>query len=193
MPPLPVIAHTIRVAFKWSNAVFLRPAVNVMHFSSDSYDIPSLITAIDANVTAAMWQQTNTDSHIAEYTLTPLDGSSASVVHATGSPAKFSGPQSGGDLLPQVAVLVKLNTASRGRRARGRAYLPWCQEGVVANGIYNATARAAQQTAWNSFRSAMASASKPLQVASYANPSAEDCTAATVESLTATQRLRQPR
>jgi hypothetical protein len=164
-----------------------------MHFHSAIYDIPSLITALDANVTAAMWQQTNTDSHVAAYTLTPLDGNSASVEHSTGSPAKWAGPQSGGDLLPQVAVVAKHVTASRGRSYRGRTFLPWCQEGVVSFGAYNATARSAQQSAWNAFLAAMSAASKPLQVASYKHATASNVTGTTIEANCATQRLRQQR
>jgi hypothetical protein len=164
-----------------------------MHFRSASYDIPSLITAIDANVTAAMWQQTNTASAIDSYTLTPLDGSSASVSHSTGSPAKFSGPQSGGDLVPQASVLVKLTTANRGRSARGRVFLPWPQEGVIANGAYNSTARSTQQTAWNTFLTAMTTANKNVEVASYKLAQNYAVTAALVEANAATQRLRQPR
>jgi hypothetical protein len=72
-------------------------------------------------------------------------------------------------------------------------FLPWPQEGVIANGVYNSTARATQQSAWNTFLSAMATANKQLQVASYVHANSNYVTAALVESNAATQRLRQPR
>jgi hypothetical protein len=164
-----------------------------MHFHSASFDVPSLITAIEANVQANMWAQTRSDTGIIEYVLTPLDGFGASTLHSTGLPAKWKGTQALGDTIPQVAALVKLSTVLRGRNWRGRVYLPFPSEDVCNSSILTPTPRAAMQTAWDAFRTGMSAASKQWLVASYKLAGSADVTASFVEQLLGTQRRRQPR
>jgi hypothetical protein len=164
-----------------------------MHFTISGGAVGPLITAIDANVTAAMWGQTSVDSAIDSYTLTPLDGSSASVVHPTGSPAKFKGPQTTQPVVPQVAVINKLTTSLRGRSYNGRTFLPWPTENVVNNGNFDATTRGTMDTAWGNFITAMSGAAHDVLIASYKHSTAALVIGHQVEALLATQRRRQPR
>lgn len=165
----------------------------MMHFHSASYDIPSLITAIEAAVAANMWAHTRSDTGIKEYVLTPLNGLGNSVLQSTGLPTKWKGTQALADTVPQVCPLVKLTTDLRGRHYRGRVYLPWPQESVCNSSILTATERTAMQTAWSAFVSSLAAASKWMQVASYSTATSRDVETAFVEQLLATQRRRQPR
>lgn len=188
-----MIPGVVRVAFDWVTPALTRHAANVMHFHSTDEDLASLITALDANVTANMWGHTRNDTGIVKYTLTPLDGLSGSVEHAT-SGTKWFGTLTGGiDIVPQASALIKLTTALRGRRFRGRVFLPWPAEVAVTSGTLNSSNQSTMQSAWNTFRSAMAAAGKDLLVASYKEPAGVNVTATTVESLLATQRRRQPR
>jgi len=193
MTPLPVIPGVIRAAFRWTSPNFTRAAVNVMHFREASEDIDALWASIDANVTAAMWNQTHSNNAIVDVTFTTLNGISGSVVKTTGSPSKWKGNNTPGDVTAQVAALIKVSTASRGRSYRGRVYLPWVLESENDSGTYNSTARTAQTTAWNTFRTAMAAANHELGIASYKLAQFAPATQCTAEILLATQRLRQPR
>ena len=97
----------------------------MMHFLSASYATGSLITAIEAQVLANMWGHTTTQASISELTLTPLDGSSASVIHNTAGGAKWAGTQASGDTIPQAAAiertkLPRQGLLAMGRRVRGR-------------------------------------------------------------------------
>ena len=165
----------------------------MMHFLSTAYATGPLITAIEAQVLANMWAETTTQATITQLTLTPLDGSSASVIHATAGGAKWAGTQTAGDTIPQAAAIVRLYTAQRGRSYRGRVYLPWVAESVAVNGGYNSLASAAQNTAWGTFIAGMQTSSHELVVASYKNSSASIVIDHQVESMLATQRRRQPR
>jgi len=193
MAPLPVITDCIRVAFRWQNGGIGRNAANVMHFLSTGYNITSLDTAIQANVTAAMWGHTNNTTFCDQLTYTPLDGASASVIVTNSSVAKWKGPISTNNAVPQVAALLKLLTGTRGRTGRGRVYLPFADESVIDVGRLAGGTVSSMQSAWDTFRAAMTSASHAMVVASYVTPAARSTTAATVESLLATQRRRQPR
>lgn len=164
-----------------------------MHFTAASYDTAGLSAALDTNAAANMWAHTRNDTGVQEYVLTPLDGSGLSVLTSTGLPAKWKGTQALADTVPQAAPIIKLTTAKRGRRFRGRIYLPFPQETALNSSLLDQTIRTAMQTAWNTWRTAMSSAGFPLVVASYANANKENVTATFVEQLLATQRRRQPR
>jgi len=192
MTPLPTITDIFRCALVWTTSHFTRPAVNVIHIGQTGGTPATVWADLDANVTAAMWGQTASDVAISQVNITPLDGSSGTVSFPTGSPSKWTGSGSAGEVTPQVAAIVKFTTLKRGRSYRGRVYLPWVHESLHSYGTFDATKRASMQTAWATFRTAMDTASSPLQVASYVHSTAEPVTACTVETLTATQRLRQP-
>lgn len=190
---LPVIADVFRCSFKWTSVAYTRDAVNVMHFHAPGKTAAQVFTALDSNVTAAMWGQTASSQAIDEVDVTPLDGVSPTVINATGSPAKWSGSGSGSDTISQVCVLVKLTTAVRGRQARGRVYLPWVGEATIANGVIAAGSVTSMQAAWTSFISAMSGSGVKLCIASYVHLVENEVILAKVEALAATQRRRQPR
>jgi hypothetical protein len=96
-------------------------------------------------------------------------------------------------MIPQVACVVKLTTTERGRSKRGRIFLPWVNEGIADQGTMTASRVTSMQTAWTTFLSDMSTNNCPVVVASYKLASSAIVQAATVESLFATQRRRQPR
>jgi len=192
--PLPVIANVYRCAFEWvnDNQTSWR-ATNVIHVSKSGSTPAAVYTALDTNVTANMWRQTGTDSHIRYVVITPLDGSSVSLSTATGNTAKWSGALTPGDMISQGCEIVKFKTAKRGRNYRGRVYLPWIGESTVANNVITAGNVTLSQTAWGAFFTAMVAAGFQPVVASYALSTAEAITALEVETNIATQRKRNRR
>jgi hypothetical protein len=147
---------------------------------------------LNANVTATMWGFTPTNSSITTVDITPLDGSSTTLVQATGSPAKWSGAAALGDMIPQSAYLIKMSTSIRGRSHRGRLFLLWVAEGQVANGTLTGASVTVCTGAWATFLAAAAAAGIHLCVASYTLSTSTDVIEIHCESLTATQRRRQP-
>lgn len=165
----------------------------MMHFAAPTGTLGALITALEANVTANMWAHTGTDVRIDQLTVTPLDGSGASIVHTVASASKWKGPETPGQTIPQASVIVKLNTDFRGRSYRGRVFLPWPLEAKCDSGRYDSAQAATQNTAWDTFIAAMGTASHELGVASYKHASFALVTSHDVETYLGTQRRRQPR
>lgn len=211
MAPLPTINGIMRVAFSWRYLASSTTAVNVMHFLAASTDTAALNTAINANVTATMWACISGQVSCYQLAITPLDGQSATITYAqTGT--KWTGGAVAGDLLPSTATIVSLKTALRGRRNRGRLYLPYPTEGVATGGTYGGTL-SSLQSAWDTFRGAMKTSSFPMHVASYGHSlhrhkntdgsytltpvtwtaTSNEVVATTVEGTFGTQRRRQSR
>jgi hypothetical protein len=165
MPPLPTINGIHRVAFSWRASASGPYAANVMHFYNASMDPDGLKTALDANVTTAMWAGCNNNVTCYQLTITPLDGTSATRLY-TVSGSKWTGTGTASGIEPAASVVVSLKTANRGRRYRGRVYLPFPDEALVGDGSLTAATTTAQ-AAWDAFRTAMATASFPLHIASY--------------------------
>lgn len=211
MPPLPTIDGIHRVAFSWRASLSGPFAANVMHFHGASSDPDGCKAAIDANVTSGMWPGVPTTCSVYQLAITPLDGSSATRLYpVTG--AKWAGTATASGISPASAVVVSLKTAKRGRRYRGRVYLPFIDESAIAGGSLSVTPTAAQ-TAWDTFRSAMATSLWPLHIASYGrsfhksggkgapitltpvswSAFSEPVTSCGVEQVLGTQRRRQSR
>jgi hypothetical protein len=211
MVALPVIAGIHRVAFQWRAAATGPFAVNVMHFYNPASDPDGLKTALDTNVTANMWVGASTATVIYQIAITPLDGTSATRLY-TVTGTKWAGPSTPGDMIPAASIVVSLKTLERGRRRRGRIYLPFPIEGLCSNGVYTASLTT-NQAAWDTFRSAMKTANWPLHVVSYGHslhrtktpgggyaltpvtwtPDSRECVSSTVESTLGTIRRRQSR
>jgi hypothetical protein len=213
MAGLPIINGIQRVALLWKFGNTGQMAVNVMHFSTASTDTLALKNALDTNVTANMWLQTRTDAQITQLSITPLDGTSATQIYAV-SGTKWAGPgATTADIMPQVTAVLSLRTSQRGRQNRGRLYLPWVTEDKAQSGAYTATF-GTQQTAWDTFRTAMATALMPMHVASYGHslhkhkdpnsgtitytpvtwtPHSNAVVTGTIEAMLATMRPRQSR
>lgn len=196
MATLPVIPDGFRVALNWSNSGG-GYAVNVMHFVTLGLDktATQVWTNLNDKISANLWEYIGTTLSVATVDITPLDGLSATETFATGTPAKWTGKVNG-DVIPQMAGVIKLTTPFRGRSARGRLYLPGICESQQNNGTLLNTSVATAQTAWTAFVAAVeADATTPMAmvVASYKNASAAAVTGVTVESKAGTQRRRMTR
>jgi hypothetical protein len=211
MATLPIITGVTRVAFNWTLTPAGQTAANVMHFSQTTVSQSALLGLLNTNVTAAMWQGVSSTAKVATLTMTTLDGTSATITYAT-TGAGWQAGGGTGDFSPATACIVSLATNQRGRRARGRLYLPFQTESSISSGTVTGAVTPAQ-TAWTTFLSNMTSGGAPLVVASYGHgyhkhkntdgsitltpvtwpPQALPVVAATVETQLATQRRRQTR
>ena len=140
-------------------------AVNVMHFHGASTDTLALKNLLDASVTAALWTHTVSAASIYQLSITPLDGTSATDLYSV-SGTKWTGGTASVDFVPQVAAVVSLRTAERGRRRRGRAFIPFIGEQYISNGAIT-TAVSTAQAGWDAFLAAMTTGSYPMHIASY--------------------------
>ncbi len=191
-----MIANVFRIALRWQHSSG-QNAVNVIHIrnSNPSASPSDVFGCMDRHVTAAMWQVASAGASIANVDITPLDGGSATQSFATGSPAKWTGFQSG-DFIPAAAALVKFQTAQRGRSARGRIFIPFVGEGAQSNGAMTPSQAAGLTSDWTTFDSAMGTDStspQKLVVASYKETLARDVLVFAGEALLGTQRRRQGR
>jgi len=205
MVGLPTIADTFRCALKWSHTNG-QTAVNVMHIHAPTKTPADVASGLDANVTAAMWGFVNVGASVNELQVTKLDGSSATYLLAV-SGAKWTGGTTSGDFTPALAMCVSARTGLRGRRNRGRLYLPYISESVASNGSASSAVTSCQ-SAWDTFLSTMTAAGLTPCIASYGfsqyrkgttvitntwTPTQNAITKYTVESILATQRRRQGR
>lgn len=188
MAPLPVIAGTSRVAFNWGPLI----ATNVMHFHQDTVDPAGLFSSLDAHMQAGMWNAVCDSQRVQEVVITPLDGSSGSASFLPATTPKWRG-QTSGECSPQVACVVSLHTALRGRSARGRAFVGPVAEAATANGFLTPAQLAIIAPAWATFGSAMVVASSEQVVASYKLSSALTVINWSVRNACGTMRLRQSR
>jgi hypothetical protein len=191
--PLPVIADTYRVALNWTNTQDTTHATNVIHIKKSGSSPAAIITQLEAAATADLWKMVSPGASVDNIVVTPLDGSSISVFHSTGKPAKWTGNGAAGDWIPQVSSLIKLTTSKRGRSYRGRIFLPFTSEGTVAYGIFNSTYVGVCTTAWTTWLTAMTAAGFTPCVASYLHSTEETIVAIACEGTSATQRRRQHR
>lgn len=205
--PLPVISGVFRCALNWAHSSG-QLATNVIHVFKVGATPTQVCVAIDAAVTTEMWFNVSSLAHVTEIVCTPLDGTTATLHYpVTGS--KWVGNASSADMEPGPAAVISLRTAQRGRRYRGRLYLPFQGELASANGVIS-TATTVSQGAWTTFLAAMKSGTYPVHVASYGysllintrahtitesiwTPFSTEVATALVESTFGTQRRRQQR
>ena len=190
MAPLPVISNVFRVAFDWFGPSGQR-AENVMHFHGTDALPSDVNTALNAHVTNAMWGTVSSSCSINTITITPLDGSSASVTIPQTS-THWNGSATG-EPTPNVAPVISFATAKRGRSYRGRLYLPFTGEDTIADGQLTSTHSTDLITAWSAFLVAMTAAGIAPSIASYKLATAEQITSANVLNAVGTQRRRQSR
>lgn len=196
MPPLPVIADTFRCTFDWSNGAG-QIAANVMHIRTHSSgSAPSdIFELLQDTVVTNMWASCGAGTVIYQVDIIPLDGTTGTESFTTGSSGQWLGGGVG-DVLPAVAVVVKLSTGLRGRSNRGRVFVPFTSEAGVTAGELNGGTQAIQQTAWESFVSGLESdgtTPSSLVVASYKMSFATNVHSVLVETPLGTQRRRQGR
>lgn len=193
MAPLPIISNVYRVALNWTNTANGLVATNVMHFKKASSNPAALASSLDTNATNTMWEMQTTAASVTNIQITPLDGSSVTFPYTPITPAHWTGHGGAGDFSPQIANIIKLLTAKRGRSYRGRVYLPWVAEGQSGDGGLNGTSKATCTAAWVAFMAAMTGDGFDLVVASYLHSTSENVVALACEGYTATQRRRNKR
>lgn len=147
---LPTIAGTTRVTFRGSNVAGQQWA-NVMHFRyAGGASTPGIteFTALDAKVlrlysgaaysTGAAWLTFCTpDTKLIDATYYNLDGASSPYVISHTQ----QGTQSAATNSPQtLAFVLTIRTGNRGRRYRGRVYLPTPSQNVIAGATGQLTA-----------------------------------------------------
>lgn len=189
MPPLPVIADCFRTVLNWTSDTGLT-AHNVMHFLAPGGDALDVLDAIQANADVAMWKHTNIGSTIDSIECTKLDGTSATITRDITDVTNFRGTGSS-QIVPQQCAIIKLATALRGRRNRGRLYLPWVQEDAANTGKLSGTTSLDMTAAWVAFANDMAAANVALGVASYVDELWHQAINLVCEAACATQRRRQ--
>lgn len=188
MPALPVIEDVYRVSLNWSQVSGCTP-VNVMNFFAASTDPVSLGESLGGTFSSAMFGCMHSSFNLDSLAVLPLDGATATVVVPVSG---VTGGGSGDTVIP-AAGLVSLRTAHRGPSGRGRVYLGPVSEGVSGGGALESSVVTSMQTAWNTFRTDLATADVPstLVVASYVHAVANSLVSCTVETLMGTQRRRQ--
>jgi hypothetical protein len=193
MGHLPIIADVSRVAFHYKAPGVAGPyAINVMHFRQDAVDQDGLAGAIIANWQADQLSSLSASAELDSFEITPLDGTSATRNYLTDGADHWSG-NAGSEWVPQVAVIIKMETALRGRSYRGRIYLPFTGESKIDGGTLDGTFVTAMSAGWNDFNAAMLTDSVVPVVASYKHATAEGIVGFICESQTATQRRRMSR
>jgi hypothetical protein len=136
-----------------------------------------------------MWAPSALGAVVGTIEALKLDGVSASVSKAVAG-AKWTG-QTTGDLIPSGAMVVTLRSALRGRRTRGRVFVPFVAEANNLNGVLVASNLALAQTAWTNFMGAMTTANAEFVIASYLGSFGTTVTSVTCQPIMATQRRRQ--
>jgi hypothetical protein len=200
--PLPTIANTFRVALNWTEIPTGQTAVNVIHIKqrSGSPTAFDAWTALSAAVVSGMWLPVANTARVTKVQITPLDGTSATEDHTPEVAGEWEG-QADGQFVPQVAGLVKLQTPLRGRNHRGRVFLPFISELVLANGVWSGLDVTAWTAGWQEFVSNMVAETGEwdLGVASYdrahggAGAVFTGVSDVSGEAIPATQRRRQSR
>lgn len=156
---LPIIANTYRATLRWQCSAAPRVATNTMDFfdSVGTQITADLYTDLNASVTASMWELISSTADVFEVAITKLDGSTATQVFATSSPAKWKG-SGGSDPILQGAIVNTLGSDFRGKSKRGRIYLPFCGETGQAAGVLTPANVANMQAGWVTFHTAMLTA-----------------------------------
>jgi len=189
--PLPVIADVFRCAFEWEHVGTNQSAVNVMHFSGPGKTAANVQTALLAHVDARMFAPVRNSCDVKNATITPLDGSTASLV--TGPMAGWVGGATTGDTIPGTSAVVSLRSALRGRSNRGRVFLPFISESAQADGLLVGGYITDLLAGWGAFATAMAAAGIALGIASYKNANWHQATTVLIDTRCGTQRRRQER
>jgi hypothetical protein len=118
-----------------------------------------------------------------------LDGTSAGLDGSFGD----TGGEQSGDIIPAACAIVKVRTAQRGPRGRGRVYLGPIGESAQANGILTSAIAGRMTTAWNTWASAILADAATLEfgIASYKHADFHPFDTIAVEGPLGTQRRRQ--
>lgn len=187
---LPVITDVWRCTLLWraTSGTPSQICRTVVHVSAPGKTAATLKTAFDG-----AWQANQTawlpnSYSLLRYDFLKLDGTSPTTSLTPASP--IAG-QNTGESIIAAAALVKVQTAVRGPKARGRWFLPFVSEAKQAAGSLDSTTVSNMQTAWSGWRTALIAAGVTPGVASYTHSEFNASTALVVETLLGTQRRRQ--
>lgn len=197
---LPVIIGTVRIAVightslgtPWVNVIHVRRTAGVV----SNADFPGLVTELNRLYGGASYgggglnllSSCNASTGVDRYVFIHLDGTSASVPLT----AAAAGAGAVGSCPSEVAMVMTLRTALRGRRNRGRIYLPAPTttninaDGTLAAGIL--TGFPAQMVGWNT---AIGVLNYTLVVASYVGVVVNTVTSVTMDKYADVQRRRK--
>lgn len=183
--PPPVIADLFKVELKWNPYQGVKPT-NRLHFHSAAGTVSQLAAALEAHLTAGMFDPMSTGQTLTTFGITPLDGTTAEQEFTW---AGIAGAATG-EIIPQGAAIVSLRTLQRGPRGRGRVYVGPVVEGEVINGALGDAATL--QAAWIAFQAAMFAAAGAwvFEVATYKHLTSNTVTTIIADPLIGTQRRR---
>jgi hypothetical protein len=162
-----------------------------MHFRNTAGSPSGLATALEANWNANMIGVVSSSAAITDLQIMELDGLSGTSNIPTSGGAKWTGG-SVSDHVPAYAQVISFRTGLRGRRNRGRIYLPAIAENAMADGVLSGSSATAQ-AAWTTWLAAMSASSYPLVIASYVGASYAFVESAQVVEIYGVQRRRQSR
>lgn len=131
--PLPVIPGVLRSSIggtvdgggRWSNTWHFRRSSLATPTESD---IGALHTILAAFYTVGIWGLTTSGTSAEAGDYTPLDGTSGAYHYPIGA----VGSAPGGAMPAEVAEVLTIRTGARGRRARGRVFLPAFSRGTFS-------------------------------------------------------------
>jgi hypothetical protein len=192
MAPLPVIPDVFRVALTW-NDTSGPTAANVMHVRAPTMTPDQIYAAMQANNSAGMWVHTHLNARIVRVDITPLGSIGSTYTYTPANDVKWRGAQDADQVIPNLASILKLSTAKRGKFYRGRLFLPFVVEAITVNGKMLETSRNTQGAAWAAWIQAMSTAGAQLGVASYTLAEFNPVATFSIQSVFGTQRRRQSR
>ncbi len=199
--PLPIIQDCFRVAVRGSNNIGA-PCINVLHFLKlASSSQATFLAALDiqlrniylaggvAGVGTSGWGTFGGGlSRVDDYTVTKLDGVSASLV----VPMAIVGSATGDALPPDTALVTTFRSGFRGRSFRGRTYWWGGTEANNDGGGRLLAANLVEFTAnWGQVILTPSAAEAVLCIASYTMASAAVVTSFTVNNVFDRQRRRK--
>jgi hypothetical protein len=187
MPGPIIIPNVWQVTLKWDPFAGVK-ARNVLHFESASGTKAQLAAAMNTNLKSAMFGAQSLSMLVNRVGIMHLDGTDPEADF----PVSQSGNHSGTDCIPQLCQIISLRTTQRGPRGRGRIFLGPVVEGAQASGVIDPTVVPVSQTAWETFKTDMATAAGNwnLVVASRKHLSFATVETLISETQAATQRRR---
>ena len=186
MTPLPTIANTHRVTFNWTDSGEV-VGHNIIGITTGSPMSSAVIAglvanALDSNMFAPVVSTTE---------LLTIDVFNMGIPEATVQvPVVGVQGQSGGQAVPNVAVVVTPRSVARGRSFRGRTYLPMIGESSIDSGIVIGPVVISTLAAWFDFNIALLASSITQSIISIELAVATLVAGYTVDTRQDTQRRR---
>lgn len=198
--PLPTISGVARVTVRgtvdggtgWQNTWHILGTTRNLANAADRAAVHAIFRRIyfGANIGTGhhITQEITARSSVQDFVYTPLDGISASAVITD-----IGVGGAGGSSMPaEVAEVLTLRTANRGRSYRGRIYFPaFCAADFDASGLLDASVPTNLVTQVDGVNALMIADGSRIVVASYLHSTAEPVTAFTMDTKADVQRRRK--